>query len=58
MAGHSLEAVLQALIKGIEICREMGLQCIKMEGDCLILVESLKMRGESIMAAHGVLVEV
>lgn len=44
MAGHSLEAVLQALIKGIEICREMGLQCIKMEGDCLILAESLKMR--------------
>lgn len=38
---HSIEAELLALLTGVDLCIKMGLTAVILEGECLILVESL-----------------
>lgn len=40
-ASHSIEAEIQALISGIELCVRLGHLDVIREGDCLVLIESL-----------------
>lgn len=41
---HPLGAELWALLKGIELCLQMRLKSVIIEGDCLILINHLKRR--------------
>lgn len=45
-AAHHLEAELQAPVRGIEICIELGCSKIFIEGDCHLLVEMLQSHGD------------
>lgn len=42
-ASPPMEAELQALVKGVEMCIAMGIQYLIIEGDCLLLVDSLEL---------------
>lgn len=44
-ATDAVKAELQALLEGIDTCQKMGLKYIIIEGNCLMLISSLKTYG-------------